>query len=76
MKVEGSYYEWIYSSNSYFYINFNLDYEESFKLIDTRLLISTVAVLFALFALVWDYFYPFPLSQNVLMTCSVSTWLC
>ena len=50
----------------------DLDYEENFKLIDTRLVISTTAVAFALFALAWDYFYPFPASRSVLLICAVS----
>jgi len=37
-------------------------YVESHKLLDGRLLISTVAVGFSLFALLWDYLYPFPKS--------------
>ena len=53
----------------------DLDYEENFKLIDTRLVISTSAVLFALLALAWDFFYPFPASRPVLLLCAVSSYL-
>lgn len=47
-------------------------YKESHRLMDGRLFICTIAIGFALFALVWDYLYPFPLSRNVLMTCAIS----
>ncbi|CAG5135554.1 unnamed protein product [Candidula unifasciata] len=47
-------------------------YKESHRLMDGRLFICTIAIGFALFALVWDYLYPFPLSRNVLMTCALS----
>ena len=40
-------------------------YEEDHTLMDTRLIICALAVAVAIFALVWDYFYPFPLSRLV-----------
>lgn len=36
---------------------------------DGRLTISGIAVLTAMFALVWDYYYPFPLSRPILIAC-------
>ena len=36
---------------------------------DGRLVISGIAVGVAMFALVWDYFYNFPLSRPVLIGC-------
>ena len=39
-----------------------LAYVEDHKLMDRRLWICFIAVAVAMFALVWDYFYPFPLS--------------
>ena len=45
--------------------------EEDFSLIDQRLAISTVACLFSLFALIYDYIFPFPQSKSILLICSV-----
>ena len=42
-------------------------YVESHKLLDGRLLISTIAVGFSLFALVYDYFYPFSQSRYIMI---------
>ena len=49
-----------------------LGFVESHKLMDGRLALCTIAVGFALFALVWDYLYPFPRSQSVLIISVVS----
>lgn len=40
-----------------------LKYIEDYRLIDGRLAICAVAVGAAMFALIWDYLYPFPLSK-------------
>ena len=40
-----------------------LEYEEDHGLMDKRLVICGLAVAVAMFALVWDYFYPFPASK-------------
>jgi len=42
---------------------------ECFRLIDGRLLISSLAVCFSLLALAYDYLFPFPLSRHVLLGC-------
>lgn len=49
-----------------------LGYVESHKLMNGRLLLCSVAVGFALFALLWDYFHPFPQSRGVLIICVLS----
>ena len=50
--------------------------EEYHGLMDGRLLICTVAVGCALFALAWDYFHPFPLSRPILIVCVLSYPFC
>ncbi|KRZ03079.1 putative signal peptidase complex subunit 2 [Trichinella zimbabwensis] len=42
-----------------------LGYAEDHRLVDCRLLLATVAVVLALYACIWDWFYPFPLSRNL-----------
>jgi signal peptidase complex subunit 2 len=46
-----------------------LGYDESFTLVDGRLVICFIAVAIAALALLWDYLYPFPLSKPVLFGC-------
>ena len=41
----------------------SLKYKEDHTLMDVRLWICFIAVFVAMFALVWDYFYPFPASK-------------
>lgn len=45
------------------------------KLVDQRLLISTIAVLFSGFACAYDYYDPYPGSKWVLATCSISYFI-
>eukprot|EP00106_Octopus_bimaculoides_P009871 XP_014777313.1 PREDICTED: probable signal peptidase complex subunit 2 isoform X2 [Octopus bimaculoides] len=49
-----------------------MGFVESHKLMDGRLAICTVAVGFAMFALIWDYLKPFPNSRPVLIVCVLS----
>jgi len=52
-----------------------LKYTENHVLIDTRLFICVTAVGAAMFALVWDYLNPFPLSRPVLIACVISYFI-
>ena len=51
-----------------------LQYEEDHALMDVRLIICGLAVAVAMFALAWDYFYPFPASRYGNMKSSKS-WM-
>ena len=46
-----------------------LPYKENFALKDGRLVICGIAVGVAMFALLWDFLYPFPLSRPILIGC-------
>jgi len=52
-----------------------LQYTESHILVDMRLTICLTAVSAAMFALVWDYLHPFPLSRPVLISCVISYFI-
>lgn len=58
-----------------YYITQELNYTENFLLIDIRLFISSAAVGVATFALIWDYFNPFPLSRPILLSCVAAYFL-
>jgi len=46
-----------------------LPYLENHSLMDGRLMICGLAVGIAMFALTWDFFYPFPKSKPILIGC-------
>ncbi|VDN04193.1 unnamed protein product [Thelazia callipaeda] len=57
---------------------FNEKYDawtERHTLADGRLIISTIAVTFAIISLVYDYIEPFPKSKPVLATCSITYFI-
>jgi len=51
------------------FISDKYGYTERTHYIDTRLFLATVAVGFALFALLWDWMNPFPKSRPILILC-------
>ncbi|VVC99116.1 signal peptidase complex subunit 2 [Leptidea sinapis] len=53
----------------------DLKCKESFALIDGRLFLCALAVGVALYALLWDYLYPFPQSRLVLIVCVSSYFI-
>jgi signal peptidase complex subunit 2 len=48
------------------------NFKEDHKLMDLRLLISTIAVIFSLTALVYDYLNPFPKSKMLMLFCVIA----
>ncbi|XP_059177432.1 signal peptidase complex subunit 2-like [Physella acuta] len=52
-----------------------MGYTQCHMLMNGRLIICTIAIAFAMFALVWDYLYPFPLSRTVLLICVISYFI-
>uniref|UniRef100_A0AC34QVB8 Signal peptidase complex subunit 2 n=2 Tax=Panagrolaimus sp. JU765 TaxID=591449 RepID=A0AC34QVB8_9BILA len=56
-------------------INENLPFKERHTLTDGRLILSFIAVGFALFALYYDYYHPFPQSKMVLAICATSYFI-
>jgi signal peptidase complex subunit 2 len=47
------------------------NFKEDHTLMNMKLIISTVAVLFSGIALVYDWMHPFPKSQNVMFICVI-----
>ena len=48
------------------------DFQEDHKLMDGRLLLSTLAILFSGYAIWFDWMHPFPESRNILIFCVIS----
>ncbi|CAF2480372.1 unnamed protein product [Rotaria sp. Silwood2] len=57
------------------YFKETLNFTENYSLMDRRLYISFFACLFSLFALIYDWFYPFPKSRTILITCAISYFI-
>ncbi|XP_059476236.1 signal peptidase complex subunit 2 isoform X2 [Neocloeon triangulifer] len=51
------------------------DYQENYALMDGRLAMCSVAVGVAMFAMLWDFLYPFPQSKPVLIICVASYFI-
>lgn len=46
-------------------------FEEDHKLMNGRLIVSTIAILFSLYAIGYDWFHPFPESRSTLICCVI-----
>ncbi|CAF0753892.1 unnamed protein product [Rotaria sp. Silwood1] len=57
------------------YFKETLNFVEDYSLVDRRLYISLFACLFSIFALIYDWFYPFPKSRTVLIVCVISYFI-
>ncbi|CAF1096765.1 unnamed protein product [Brachionus calyciflorus] len=53
------------------FLNNQNGFQEDHSLMNGRLIVSTVAVLFSLYAIGYDYLHPFPESRLVLIVCVV-----
>jgi signal peptidase complex subunit 2 len=47
------------------------NFEEDHKLMNNRLIISTVAVIFSGIAILYDWLHPFPQSKMVMLGCVI-----
>ncbi|CAF2060002.1 unnamed protein product [Rotaria magnacalcarata] len=57
------------------YFKETLHYTEDYSVMNRRLCIALIACLFSLYALVYDWFNPFPKSRSVLIVCTVSYFI-
>ena len=48
------------------------NFTEDHKLMNGRLIISTVAILFSIYGIVYDWLNPFPESRSTLIICVIS----
>ncbi|KAF6027720.1 hypothetical protein EB796_013970 [Bugula neritina] len=48
---------------------------EDHSLMNGRLFLSLIGVMFAGYAVLWDWFYPYPASRTVLIVCAVSYFI-
>ncbi|CAF3187079.1 unnamed protein product [Rotaria socialis] len=57
------------------YFKETLNYTEDYSVMDRRLYISLISCLFSLYALIYDWFNPFPKSRSVLIACVASYFI-
>ncbi|CAF0942384.1 unnamed protein product [Rotaria sordida] len=57
------------------YFKETLNFTEDYSLMDGRLYISLFACLFSIYALIYDWFYPFPKSRSILIVCVISYFI-
>ncbi|CAF1248873.1 unnamed protein product [Rotaria magnacalcarata] len=57
------------------YFKETLNFTEDYKLMDGRLYISLIACLFSVFALIYDWFNPFPKSRSTLIICVIAYFI-
>lgn len=69
--LDSSCFRWCFFFKLFQAIKEKFNYVEKTYLIDLRLTVAAISVSFALFALLWDWLYPFPKSRNVLILCVV-----
>lgn len=51
------------------------DFEEDHSLMNGRLIISTLTVMFSIYGIVYDWYHPFPESRTTLIYCVIAYFI-